>query len=97
LKYVGIGNCKVIYLDTALPPFDKKEVRQAVNMLDRSKPWPRRPHSAPASRCGCTSQCALGVPRELVPTYKYDVQKAKDLLGFRWAGQRCQLHDVPSA
>jgi peptide/nickel transport system substrate-binding protein len=80
-QYVGIGDAKIIYFDTSKPPFDNKQLRQAVNVaLDREK-------LTEAATFGTGEPAFMPIPsahwahqEQLAPGYEYDVDRARELV-----------------
>jgi ABC-type transport system substrate-binding protein len=80
-QYVGIGDAKIIYMDTSKPPFDDQRLRQAVNYaLDRET-------LTDAATFGTGEPAFMPIPSahwayqdELAPGYEYDPDKARALM-----------------
>lgn len=80
-QYVGIGDAKIIYMDTSKPPFDDQRLRQAVNYaLDRET-------LTEAATFGTGEPAFMPIPSahwayqdQLAPGYEYDPAKAKALV-----------------
>lgn len=80
-QYVGIGDAKIIYMDTSKPPFDNKLLRQAVNYaLDRES-------LTEAATFGTGEPAFMPIPsahwayqEDLAPGYEYDPEKARSLV-----------------